>query len=252
MSEKYFYAILNDGPVAYYRLDESGGTTANDSSGHNYTATYSSSGITYAQVGAIVGSPDTAIGVASPGKLSMPLSLDPSGWTAWTMECWLFLTVAPTNSALFLIAQLSNASTYVFGYDSSIVVNVWHHLAAVFDGTKLYFYVDGQLATSRDIVSHPTPANYPYTINDTFTGLVDEAAIYNKALTALQIASHYQTGLYRNVLILVRGGTASAQVRGGQAQAQVRGGSASGQIRSGTAQELVRSGIANISVREGG
>ncbi len=192
----YAATILSDVPAAYYRLNESSGLVAIDSSLNSQNASYSSSGISYNQPGAIASSSETSIGFSSGGEVTSPITLDPTGWPVWSVECWMYLTTAPTNSALFLIAQLSNSSTYAFGYDNSLAVNKWHHLVGVFDGASILFYVDGVLSTSQAITSNPTPATYPFTVNDTFTGNINEAVVYRKALNSTQVATHYAAGIY--------------------------------------------------------
>src|SRR5258708_2253471 len=58
----YQTAVINDAPIAYWRLGESSGTTAaNIGSGANLTGTYSATGVTLGQPGALVGDPGTSI-----------------------------------------------------------------------------------------------------------------------------------------------------------------------------------------------
>src|SRR4051812_1334419 len=55
----YSSAVLALSPIAYYRLGESSGTTAADSSGNGLNGTYNG-GVTLGQPGGIFGDPDTA------------------------------------------------------------------------------------------------------------------------------------------------------------------------------------------------
>lgn len=80
----------------------------------------------------------------------------------------------------------------------SLVDDAWHHVAATYDGSVRIIYIDG-IEANRD---HPIPhkgtnehfligkAN-PLTPYDWFVGAVDEARIYNYALTPIDIARHY-------------------------------------------------------------
>lgn len=90
--------------------------------------------------------------------------------------------------------------------DTGIVDGTWHHLVVVINssGVTINFYLDSSLLTT-DYDSQNTPDNtanfdFPMTIgarnirgviSDLFDGVIDEVAIYNRALTASEIKSHY-------------------------------------------------------------
>jgi hypothetical protein len=82
----------------------------------------------------------------------------------------------------------------------------WHHVAATMDWQNLVLYVDGNAVGSiaasanqsnngywkvggDNLTSWP---NQPTAIN--FTGYLDEAAIYTRALSAADIKSHFTAG----------------------------------------------------------
>jgi hypothetical protein len=86
---------------------------------------------------------------------------------------------------------------------STIPLNQWTHLAVSFDGTTKRLYVNGLQVASQTglgaLVYDPAPT-VPVTIGadwasngpaELFTGRVDEVAIYNRALTANEIADLY-------------------------------------------------------------
>jgi hypothetical protein len=87
--DAYAEAVLADGPVAYYRLDETaGGTLCDASSAHNQ-GTYSVSGVTLGRPGALHSSGDTAI--AADGSAQVATSdanSGISGPTSFTIEGW--------------------------------------------------------------------------------------------------------------------------------------------------------------------
>ena len=79
----------------------------------------------------------------------------------------------------------------------------WHHVAVTKAGTVVLFYVDGVL--------QPTPTPSPYTNifqftssaaigsrgdggGNTFYGMIDELAIYSRALSTTEIAAIYNAG----------------------------------------------------------
>jgi hypothetical protein len=101
------------------------------------------------------------------------------------------------------------------------LTNQWHHLVAVFDGTDEYLYVDGSVSASahRTLPSNWTNAAGQLFVPDTisplligcgpamnaglFAGRVDEVAIYNTALGAADIYSHFlsASGDYKSAVL---------------------------------------------------
>jgi uncharacterized repeat protein (TIGR01451 family) len=70
----------------------------------------------------------------------------------------------------------------------------WHHLAAVYDGTTKYLYVDGVLDISSSDIPEITNNFFSVRIGDNseqpgryFDGLIDEVTLYRTALTEAQI-----------------------------------------------------------------
>jgi len=128
----YSATILADSPQAYYRLNESSGTVATDSSGHGYNGTLS--GINaYSQAGAIVGDSDTAITFAAAGGLTFPYNLNITTQTAATFECWVNLS--------------GYGSGYYgqgpYGQGDMSPDSGWHHVAIATDATSTIYYLDG-------------------------------------------------------------------------------------------------------------
>jgi Concanavalin A-like lectin/glucanases superfamily len=161
----YKKTVLADGPTAYYRLDESSGTVANDSSGNGYNAQLSGS-VTLSQSSLIVGDSDASIlfnGVT--GMISLPYNLNPSTWSAITLEYWIKIT--------------SGA----------------HHVAITADSTSTTLYIDGTVYTSGGSGDEVIFDQGIYYAGSFSNGTLDEIALYNKKLTLAQIATHYYAGM---------------------------------------------------------
>src|SRR5207244_2656836 len=62
----YESTVLADNPLVYWRLGESSGTTASDSSGHGVTGQYQA-GVTLSAPAALVGDTDTAVASTGAG-----------------------------------------------------------------------------------------------------------------------------------------------------------------------------------------
>jgi uncharacterized repeat protein (TIGR01451 family) len=77
----------------------------------------------------------------------------------------------------------------------------WHHVAAVYDGTNMFLYVDGTLDVSQPATGSISQNSYPGCIGENaeapgllFKGMIDEVSIYKRALTASEIQLIYATG----------------------------------------------------------
>lgn len=224
----YKAAILADGPDVYYRLDESSGTTATDSSGNGFNGTYAGSGVTYSEPGAIVGDSDTSVALdGTAGDVACPSGVNPAGWTHITVEAWVMLanisfssqpTIAAnaiplsshTGFSLWFDAQgtglhfmVGNGTTYADAHYSPFFErDQWYHLVGVWDGSTARLYVNGvQRATaslSGTIASAsnaPIIGHNPAASGDFLPATIDEVAIYNAALSAIRVATHYTYGL---------------------------------------------------------
>ena len=106
-------------------------------------------------------------------------------------------------------------------------VGQWYHIAVVRTGTSLSFYVNGaqvSTATISKINPSANPLQFGGSMNGTeyFTGLMDEAAVFNYALSGAQIAALYAAqygslvgpGIVQNPAsdIIYAGGTARFSV----------------------------------------
>ncbi|MFZ2187077.1 MAG: fused MFS/spermidine synthase [Candidatus Moraniibacteriota bacterium] len=99
---------------------------------------------------------------------------------------------------------ISGSTVYTVTSSTSITDNQWHHVVGTYDGTTMRIYVDGTQTGSGTSFSgdlptsktgalrigadyYPTPANF-------FTGSIDDARLYNRALSAEEVATLYNSG----------------------------------------------------------
>ncbi len=233
-SDVYAQAVLADAPAAYYRLDESSGQALCDASGHSVNGTYSGTGITYGQPGALHPTTDPAI--AASGSVNPATSTGNSGIagsTDFTLEGW-FQTTTKQDQVVVSIGQSgtqnmagvgpwSNASGPTggtgdlitfdtfggsFKFDvSGLGINVfdgaWHYTVLTFaagTGTATA-YLDGHNLGTATVADHPvaSPVRVGYWIdtvfNQPFAGGLDEVAVYPSALTNARVSAHYAAAL---------------------------------------------------------
>jgi hypothetical protein len=155
----YATTILADNPVAYYRLDETTGTTAHDQTSNHYDATLSG-GFTLSQPGALSNDSDTAIAFASTGMLSLPRTLNYTTFSAFSLEFWI------------------NTGT------------LWQYFAVTCDGTNTLAYLNGALVPLGSLSTVELGLLFDFA-GSYLAATLDEVAIYNYSLTAAQVAVHY-------------------------------------------------------------
>ncbi|MDQ6672251.1 MAG: right-handed parallel beta-helix repeat-containing protein [Chloroflexota bacterium] len=217
-AQSYKRTVLNDQPVAYWRLDEASGTTASDASGHGHNGTIGS-GVDLGETGALSGDPDKAVGFdGQTGSIRTQTSI--SVGTDFTIEAWVKVASATQNAPVVsLYDGQSTRTLYVQGQQfrgmadvsanwpsyavlsSSVDTTTWHHVVfSVQGGTKLAMYVDGALSASATV-----PATSAFSASavlgwsdatwlNKFGGTVDEVALYSKTLSAYRIQAHYVAG----------------------------------------------------------
>lgn len=88
----------------------------------------------------------------------------------------------------------------------------WHHIVAAYDGATKFIYIDGKLDNSASVTGTLAVNNQPVLIGANaeqagrnLTGLLDEVAIYQRALNADQVREHYRLGsgsLFQSSLVL--------------------------------------------------
>jgi hypothetical protein len=212
--------ILNDSPVAYWKLDETSGTTATDSSGNSNTGTYqggytqSSSGVAlngssgYISTTTSYASPNTFTieawfkTASTSGGLIMGLGTTQTG-SSGSYDRHIYMTTAGklTFGVDAGAGQTTIASTLAFND------NVWHHTVASLSGAGMALYVDGALVaqnTSKTTgqaltgywrIGYNNIGSWPNSPTSYFlNGSFRRVAVYTAALTAKQVYAHYLEG----------------------------------------------------------
>ncbi len=213
-------------PVAAYAYNESGGTTAADSSASGNSGTLV--GATWA-----AGRYGSSLAANGAGLADAP-DLDALSFgTAATMSAWIYLTSAPTELASIVNKWGQSADDeYMFGVTTGrqlyfawqteagtgwgtpgfneatatgpqIPLNTWTHVAVIRNGTSLSFYVDGALVSSSDAMDAQAFRNGVNSLriggqqrggqNRFFPGRIDEVRLYSRILTTADLASDMTT-----------------------------------------------------------
>jgi len=218
--------IVPSGLIGHWRLDETSGTTAFDSSGNGYNATMAN-GVSAAS-DSLAGMADSAIsfdGFTSSNNINIPyaswqvmsgdfslaawVKFDPSkenGGTSYRIissqyagTIYYFLRIS--NSGSLRVPQFAAKGTL----GSQMVngtVNLndgnWHYLVGTRSGTSHRLYVDGvqhgatATGASGAIDTGQSLFFGALTVaSENFPGLIDDIRIYNRAITGAEIAELY-------------------------------------------------------------
>jgi hypothetical protein len=106
--------------------------------------------------------------------------------------------VGPNNVTQGFVNLLPSSFPIVTG-TTIIQLNTWYHIAMTHDGLKLRLYVNGIQEGVVDAVGDIVPTSAPGVIGsdpfgDFFKGSIDEAQIFDRALTDAEILAIYQAG----------------------------------------------------------
>jgi hypothetical protein len=226
----YAGAVMGDGPVAYWRLNESSGTSMVDS--YNLNNGVYSGAVTQATPGLIFGGADASAtfnsGATINGTATVPFntSLNPS---TFTVEFWanpLTTTVggqyvvalqdraAPGSPRRGYAVQFDNITSYAWdftlGTNATLFTSIssppprvkagtLYHIVASYDGTTARLYVNGTLVNSLVTAYQPATTPVDLTIASrngaNYTrAVIDDVSLYNYALSPAQVANHYALG----------------------------------------------------------
>jgi Big-like domain-containing protein/concanavalin A-like lectin/glucanase superfamily protein/IPT/TIG domain-containing protein len=228
-SAPYPQAVLADHPIAYYRLDETEFTTAEDSSGNGLNATYvdSGAGPYESRSGAPVNDSDTAVqryqnsGFCGPctGMLAQSGSMLPAGNSPRTLEAWIneegqprywsynlfeYGDVAGGHGFTVNVGGEPRSTITVSGATQSVHLVVpgglegagWELIDVTYQGGAVGIYVDGALIGGGSIgdAETVTPGQGLKVNGGSGTFGLDEVAIYPSALSPERIDDHWTVG----------------------------------------------------------
>jgi RHS repeat-associated protein len=215
----YANNVMADSPSGYWRLGESSGTTATDSSGNGHNGTYSSTGVTLGNTGALAGDPTTSAGFdGSTGKASLSTpGLPTSSGSNVTVEFWMDWDGSSASTMPFGFGAydlwladghlgFNTLNSDLYGTSVSGLANQWVQVTAVFhngDATQSKLYINGVAQTLSQIYGTTTTGTVGSTAQISgfaggsgfnFDGHLQDVAIYPYALSSTRVTAHYDAG----------------------------------------------------------
>jgi hypothetical protein len=219
----YYLNVIKDSPIGFWKLDETSGTLASDSSGCGNNGTYSGSPIRNILPlipGGLCGTKITnTSSIAFPitnnyyaAATTPGMATKYSSDNDFSIEAWVSIDIVNSTASNRIFAD-SNSGTGLYWENGDIVFKVElnevrHsvtyskkaiHVVAIYSTKAISLYVDGVLAASSNLNSFKfTNTNVSFIIGptqsslDTFT--IDAPAIYRYALEENTIRNHYIQG----------------------------------------------------------
>ncbi len=209
------------GQVAAYGFSEGAGTTTADKSGHGNTASLDTGAVGWTASGH-TGNGVIFSGSTAGSSVTAPHSSYHSV-SQFTMMAWIYPTI-DTNQEQVVFAKNDTVMEACYGMwindyidlsstgkpvasiriggvwhsiegTSKISLNVWTHVAMVYDGAKLYFFRNGVLEASGNVTGTLDTCLGTLTIGwdawgayDAFNaGRIDDFRLYNRPMGATQI-----------------------------------------------------------------
>jgi hypothetical protein len=123
-----------------------------------------------------------------------------------------FMTLTPDNAVLAYVNGQFNfslslgpnspSSFHMLMAPKAVAPRQWYHLAATYDGNVQSLYLNGSLAASAPVGPPIVPIGQgaepeiylSFFGAQALDGMVDEAAVYNRALSAAEVQAHYAAG----------------------------------------------------------
>jgi hypothetical protein len=212
----------NDGPAAWWKLDDITGKTAFDSSGHRLNgrvrgAAWSGQSLSFDGTDDFVEIPGAAkLDITGSITIEAWINRAASGIQHSIIGKWLWLAEKPVNHRsyyiqvysddkldFFLSPDGSHANSARLRSRTTIAPNQWHHIAGVYNGSSMKLYINGVLDNSmpyyKGIYSRiNTPVaigiqNHNGPLHTPFNGLLKDIKIYNYALSYGEIQTDYNS-----------------------------------------------------------
>jgi hypothetical protein len=218
LSGDYRYLLVNDGPVGWWPLSDTvGSSSAVDSSGNAHPGT--ATDVTFGTAGH---RPDGATVGSFNGSTSRVVIADAASFhlgDVCSLECWVKRSSVSLGAIVVLFDGNTNAVVLQIDTDNKIRVaksggsqivkstvalsdtTTWHHIVYTKNGSSSKLYVDGvdvtgtvtdqTLANSNGLTIAATTA-----LGNFYPGALSDVAYYSYALSAATVIAHYTSGIW--------------------------------------------------------
>jgi hypothetical protein len=213
-------------PIAYLRMGETSGTRAADTTGAGHYGEMVGTTAHDAH-GAILHDTNGALHLADGGYVHIAAMTALTDSDELTLECWFHPDDVADHHPILELNDGMHFGPHVWQFDAgdkiytnlvdatnmphsimsdagAITASTWHHVVATYDGANGALYLDGHRVGTTGMTG-PLLVNGQLYIGhrpaigmsaaETFSGSIDEVAVYDHALSAATVARHNATGL---------------------------------------------------------
>jgi hypothetical protein len=217
--------VLDADPIAYLRGSVSGGRLA-DASGNGHHAAIMG-GATPSATGAAPGDETGALQLSGDAQYALvPAMSELEGAEGVTLECWFFAENPETARPILELGGGEALGPHVWNFDrgdrlfanfspstpdaaimsgeAAVSMGAWHHAVATYDGGAGRLYLDGQRIGEVNVATPPAltgalHVGHRAAIGESgdahFAGMIDEVAVYDRALDDARIRMHFDAGV---------------------------------------------------------
>ncbi len=203
--------------VGWWKMDETEGDIAADSSGNNNSGTLQGNAAWIPTAGKIGGAikldgDGDFVELMPESNFDITRQITVAAWirvnkfdTQWQAiitkgdNSWRIHRFNETDGIEFACSGTSVNDYGSIAGKMSVNDRQWHHIVGVYDGAKMYIYVDGKLDTARDSSGSINSTDDPVYIGENatyrerfFNGLIDDVRVYNYALSQDEIKALYE------------------------------------------------------------
>ena len=226
-------ALINPHPgiVGWWNFDEDVGAIAGDGSGNGNNGAISGATWTAGKYGQALSfnGASNYVGVASSSSLQITGTITLEAWVK-TSDINKQAVITKSGSYLLYVGTLGDGKVYSYLYGTTstwkagtknIADNLWHHIVLTYDpnagANNFKLYADGILDAQYTVTGNIANTGNRVGIGDRrdvgfrdfFNGVIDEAQIYNRVLSAGEIQTNSQKSpdFSSNLLVEVPEGT---------------------------------------------
>lgn len=217
----YAAAVLADGPIAWYRLDETAPTRARDAMGRfdGVYRSYASPFFQMEQAGAIEDDPSKSVRFLG-GSIEVDNAFAFANGAPFTLELWIDLNPTPSAEFARVLSMENTPNGYNLHINESRLFfemrgggqpNIagstalpvgWAHCVVTYDGQVVKLYLDAVKAFEIASTARFPMRAGPFAIggasyggpDDHVKGRIDEVAVYDKVLSVDRIGAHFAAG----------------------------------------------------------
>ena len=208
--------IAADNLVGWYKLDETSGSIAFDSSGRNNHGTLAGDGATFS-ANNVIGRIDGGLNLSTFNNYIDITNFDGLPSSQLTVSCWAYITKHQNwtrfvnhewvNNGWLLFAGANGDFRFGIGQSGTqhqantpnqiAPLNQWMFITGTYDGNDIKIYINGSLIDTSPLVGAviDNAGDVNISKSSSINGMLDDVRIYSRALTETEVLQLFREGL---------------------------------------------------------